>query len=85
MRLHRAGLKHFHHPAVGDLALHYEVLPVSADEGQTITVFTAEPGSPTADALPLLASLRATNRTDDSVQRLPAGTTPIETEDERTF
>ena len=42
--------------------LHYEVLPVSADDGQAITVYAAERGSPSEDALRLLASLDATRR-----------------------
>ena len=62
VRLHTSGTKTFLHPQVGELELHYEVLPVSADDGQAITVYAAERGSPSEDALRLLASLDATRR-----------------------
>ncbi len=59
VRIHRTGVKHFAHPEVGELVLHYEVLPVNADEGQVLTVYAAEERSPTHQALQLLASLHA--------------------------
>jgi hypothetical protein len=31
VRLHRTGLKHFHHPVAGDLHLSYEVMELPAD------------------------------------------------------
>lgn len=46
--------KHFHHPAVGDLALECEVLEL-AGHGQRLVIYTAAPGSPSADALRLLS------------------------------
>ena len=52
---HRAGTRRFHHPLVGDLTLTYEDLDLPADPGQTILVFTAEPGSASEDALRELA------------------------------
>jgi hypothetical protein len=58
--LHRSGVKQFHHPVVGDLTLAYEALELPGDVGQRINVYTAEPGSPSADALGLLASWAAT-------------------------
>ncbi|SDB80428.1 Helix-turn-helix domain-containing protein [Raineyella antarctica] len=57
---HRAGSKRFHHPEVGDLELSYESLRLVADEGQTMSIYTAEPGSPSARALDLLGSWAAT-------------------------
>ncbi len=60
VRLHRAGAKHFHHPVVGDLTLAFEVLDLSADSGLTITIYSAEPQSPSQDALTFLASWAAT-------------------------
>jgi len=59
VRFHRTGLKRFHHPVVGDLALAFEALDLTAD-GLRITAYTAEPGTPSADALNLLASWAAT-------------------------
>jgi transcriptional regulator with XRE-family HTH domain len=60
VRFHRSGIKHLHHPVVGDLTLSFEALDVAADEGLRISVYTAEPGSPSHDALSLLASWAAT-------------------------
>jgi hypothetical protein len=64
VKIHRTGTKRFLHPIVGDMALDYEVLDLSGD-GQTIVVYTAEPGSPSADALNLLASWSETPRDSD--------------------
>jgi hypothetical protein len=59
VRFHRTGLKRFYHPVVGDLALAFEALDLTAD-GLRITAYTAEPGTPSHDALNLLASWAAT-------------------------
>jgi transcriptional regulator with XRE-family HTH domain len=56
VRLHGAGVKHFHHTVVGDLELAYESVDMISDPGLTLTVYAAEPASPTARALDLLAS-----------------------------
>ena len=40
---------------VGDLALAYEGLELTADPGQTLITFVAEPGSPSQQALTFLA------------------------------
>lgn len=50
------GTKHFHHPVVGDLVLGYEAFSPADDPEQTLGVSTAEPGSPSAERLQLLAS-----------------------------
>lgn len=60
MRPHRTGIKHFHHPVVGDLTLIYEAMDLPADPGLTLTAYTAEPGFASQDALNLLASWAAT-------------------------
>lgn len=60
VRLHRSGTKVFHHPAVGRLELDYEALLLPADPGLQMNVYTAAPGSPSADGLTLLASWAAT-------------------------
>ena len=56
---HRTGQKITHHPVVGDLTLSYETLELPGDPGQTMLVYTAEPDSPSAEALRLLASWTA--------------------------
>ncbi len=61
VRLHGAGTKLFHHHVVGDLTLAYESLDMVAEPGLTMTIYAAEPNSPTADALALLASWAATH------------------------
>jgi len=61
VRLHRSGLKHFRHPAVGRLDLMFETMALEADEGLTLTAYTAEPGTPSHDGLKLLASWAATS------------------------
>jgi len=59
VRTHGAGTKRFHHPVVGELTLAYEELAITAEPGQVLMVYTAEPGSPSADRLRLLASWAA--------------------------
>ena len=51
VRLHRSGVKHFHHPVVGTVDLAFEAMDLPADPGLTLTAYTAEPGSPSEDAL----------------------------------
>jgi hypothetical protein len=62
VRQHYTGLKHLHHPVVGDLHLIYEAMDVSADAGLSLLVYNAEPGFTSEDALRRLASWAATNR-----------------------
>ena len=54
------GRKRLHHPTVGDLELDYEAMELTADNGLLLAVFSAEPGSRSAEALDLLASWTAT-------------------------
>ncbi|GAA4725824.1 helix-turn-helix transcriptional regulator [Phytohabitans rumicis] len=60
VRLHRTGIKRLHHPIAGDLDLAYEALELPSDPGLALLIFTAEPGSPSQQALDLLASWAAT-------------------------
>ncbi|WP_163544101.1 helix-turn-helix domain-containing protein [Occultella kanbiaonis] len=60
VRLHQTGTKVVHHPAVGRLELDYEALPLPADSGLQMNVYTAAADSPSADGLKLLASWAAT-------------------------
>ncbi|WP_440708204.1 helix-turn-helix transcriptional regulator [Herbiconiux sp. YIM B11900] len=57
---HRSGLKRLHHPVVGDLDLTYESMELPSEPGLVMNVYTAPAGSPTADALRVLASWAAT-------------------------
>jgi transcriptional regulator with XRE-family HTH domain len=50
------GSKRLHHPLVGDLTLDYEALTPSGEPDQILGIYTAEPGSPSEQALRLLAS-----------------------------
>ncbi|TDW94709.1 transcriptional regulator with XRE-family HTH domain [Kribbella pratensis] len=59
VRTHGSGTKRFHHPEVGELTLVYEELAITAEPGLVLLVYTAEPGSPSAEKLRLLASLAA--------------------------
>lgn len=60
---HTTGTKRLHHPLVGDLTLDYVVLAVEGDPEQTLTIYTPEPASPSAEALGLLASWTGTSAT----------------------
>jgi transcriptional regulator with XRE-family HTH domain len=59
VRYHQTGRKRLHHPIVGDLELEYEVMEISADSGLRLAIFSAEPGTRSAEALDLLASWAA--------------------------
>lgn len=50
------GAKHYHHPLVGDLHFSYESLQPPGDPDQTLCLYNAEPGSPTAQSLQILSS-----------------------------
>lgn len=71
VREHRFGRKSIHHPVVGDVDLSYQAMDLSAERGLQLIAYTAEPGSPSADALQMLASLTVTSDRDAGV-RWPA-------------
>jgi hypothetical protein len=52
--------------AVGDLDLPFETFPIPGGPSQFLLTYTAEPATPSHDALNLLASWAATN---DDIQR----------------
>lgn len=66
VRHHGSGSKTFHHPVVGTLTLAYEGLELAAEPGLTLTIYTAEPGSPSEEALRLLSSWAATQESERS-------------------
>ncbi len=59
VRFHDTGVKDLHHPVVGDITLTYNRTELAADPGQMLTIWTAEPGSKSAQALSLLGSWAA--------------------------
>jgi hypothetical protein len=65
------GVKHYHHPLVGDMTLAYENVTFPGENGQTMCVYTVEPDSPSEAALQLLANWTATTSAADSRFLLP--------------
>ena len=77
---HRGGVKAFNHPVVGHLELAYDSMELVAAPGLVLTAYTAEPATPSADTLALLASWAATDhpacqRTRPTRCAVPARTT----------
>ncbi len=66
VRTHGAGTKRFRHPIVGELVLAYEELALTAEPGHVMLIYTAEPGSRSAERLRLLASWTAEHRVRES-------------------
>jgi transcriptional regulator with XRE-family HTH domain len=60
VRLHQNGIKKFNHPVIGTIEVVFESLALPADPGLTLTAYSPEPGSPSHDALNVLASWAAT-------------------------
>ncbi|MET3934638.1 helix-turn-helix transcriptional regulator [Arthrobacter sp. OAP107] len=58
---HRTGRKVYSHPEVGDLDLTYDVFEMPGEPGLSISTYTPDEGSESADKIILLASWAATN------------------------
>ncbi len=56
----REGLKRLRHPVVGVLELEHETMLLPDESGLQVAMYSASPGSPSEDALKLLASWSAT-------------------------
>src|SRR5699024_3523428 len=56
VRHHGSGFKSFHHPVVGEMTLAYEGMDMEAQHGLTLTVYTAEHGSKSEEAVRMRAS-----------------------------
>lgn len=54
------GVKRYHHPVVGRLDLHFQILHLPEDDGHRLLLHHAEPGSSSEAALRLLASTTIT-------------------------
>ncbi|MFI0464270.1 helix-turn-helix transcriptional regulator [Saccharopolyspora sp. 5N102] len=78
VRLHYTGTKTFHHPVVGDITVTYETMPLPADPGLVLTIYSPEPGTASADAMTLLATWAATHlgeaapAAEDQAERSPS-------------
>lgn len=72
VRQHITGIKHFHHPVVGEVSLTYDRLDLVADPGLTVFTYTAEPGSRHEETLRLLGSWAATNEQPSAVRTIPS-------------
>lgn len=57
--IHTSGVKNFHHHAVGALEVSCETMDLRTESDLNLTIYAAEPGSPTADALQMPASWAA--------------------------
>lgn len=60
MRWHASGVQHLRHPIVGEVEMTYESMGMHAHSDLALSIFTAEPGSASEDALRILASWVAT-------------------------
>lgn len=66
VKFHRSGRKRLRHPVVGELDLNFEAMELPADPTLQLNIYTADPGTPTADGLKLLASWAATRSAEIS-------------------
>lgn len=71
VRFHRSGRKRLRHPVVGQLDLDFEAMELPSEPGLRLNIYTAAAGTPTADAIKLLASWVA------SQEHLATELTPI--------
>lgn len=69
VREHRTGLKSVHHPIVGDLDLTYQSMDLASDRGLHMLVYSAEPGSVSAERLQLLANWAQTHPADSTTSQ----------------
>ncbi|MFF5984700.1 helix-turn-helix transcriptional regulator [Streptomyces olindensis] len=72
VRRHSRGRKVVHHPVVGRMELAYDDFALPGDPHVSITTYTADPGTPSADGLTLLAAWADTQKqpqtADDEVR-----------------
>ncbi|OZF25715.1 transcriptional regulator [Rhodococcus sp. 14-2496-1d] len=59
VRFHRSGRKRLRHPVVGQLDLDFEAMELPSEPGLQLNIYTAAAGTPTADAIKMLASWAA--------------------------
>jgi transcriptional regulator with XRE-family HTH domain len=61
VKFHRSGRKRLRHPAIGELDLNFEAMELPSEPGLRLNIYTADPNTPTADGLRLLATWAATS------------------------
>ncbi len=71
VRFHRTGRKQLRHPVVGALDLSFEAMELPGED-LTLLIYTAEPASPSQQALDLLASWAATGDQEQHGSEAPA-------------
>jgi transcriptional regulator with XRE-family HTH domain len=78
VRFHAAGYKRLHHPAVGRLDFRSETMTVNDTDGYIMTLYHAEPGSPTTAKVHELAALIQSRQTQSpaSAQKQPTSLPP---------
>lgn len=59
VQLHHSGVKDLWHPAIGRFQMAFEALPLPADPGLTLTIYSSAPGTSSAQALQALNVLAA--------------------------
>src|ERR1700732_2277418 len=60
VKFHRSGRKRLRHPAVGELDLNFETMELPSEPDLRLNLYTADPDTPAAGRLQLLASWAAT-------------------------
>lgn len=73
VRHHGSGFKHFNHPVVGEMTLAYEGMAMEEERGLTLTIYAAEPGSTSEDAMRLLASWAASDHAAETTDHAYPG------------
>ena len=77
VKFHRSGRKRIRHPVVGELDLNFEAMEMPADPSLQLNIYTADPGTPTADGLKLLASWAATRSAESTAMNPSATAAPL--------
>jgi transcriptional regulator with XRE-family HTH domain len=73
VHVHRTGSKTFRHPEVGLIDVDFDVFEMPADSGLIIVTYSVAPGTSSADAMALLATLAAT---DSAAKKTPHAASP---------
>jgi transcriptional regulator with XRE-family HTH domain len=66
VKFHRSGRKRLRHPAVGELDLNFEAMELPSDSALQLNIYTADPDTPTADGLKILATWAATSSAESA-------------------
>jgi hypothetical protein len=69
VKFHRNGRKRIRHPAVGELDLNFEAMELPSEPELRLNIYTADPHTPTADGLKLLASWAASREAETAHAR----------------